>query len=190
MRISPVAGYGRLNAAISGTNRKISGKTLFKANKADSSNSKKSKSKLPWKKILAGAAVFLAAASVYYRKNPVRRQIKKEYNKIFTSTDNAKRVFPRIPERDEVILTAAIDGSKRATELFPTLTTKNPGAIVQTARVGEKLERNKKMLKNGAFGTETHKRTKSEVYEDALEHYKRLQNKFNSLYQEYIEPLK
>ena len=109
---------------------------------------------------------------------------------MFHSTYHDKSCFTPIHESEEVNLTAAIAGTKRATDNVPTLTTKTPGAIVQTARVGEKLERNKKMLKNGAFGTETHKRTKSEVYEDALEHYKRLQNKFNSLYQEYIEPLK
>ena len=137
----------------------VSGKNevAFGAESKASSNEKKPK--LPWEKIITGSILFLAAASIYYsKKNPVKKQIQKESEKIFNSNNIEKRVFPAIPKRDEVIISEAIKGNNRAVKLFPTLKTENPEALVNSSWIKSKLKRNTAMLKEGSMKICTPKR--------------------------------
>ena len=117
------------------------------------------------------------------------KQIQKEYEKIFSSNNIEKRVFPAIPKRDEVIISEAIKGNNRAVKLFPTLKTENPEAIVYTSRIKSKIERNEAMLKEGCFRTCTPKRSEEEVLSDEQKNLKKLKAKFNFLHKKYVLPL-
>lgn len=168
----------------------VSGKNEFAFGAESKASSNEKKPKLPWEKIITGSILFLAAASIYYsKKNPVKKQIQKEYEKIFSSNNIEKRVFPAIPKRDEVIISEAIKGNNRAVKLFPTLKTENPEAVVYTSRIKSKIERNEAMLKEGCFRTCTPKRSEEEVLSDQQKNLKKLKAKFNFLHKKYVLPL-
>jgi len=150
----------------------------------------KKKYHIPWKKI--GIGVLLATAFIEFnlRRDPRRKRQIQEYAKIFSNTTGTEiRNFSMIPYREEVIVTQAANGSKKANEMLSKLHCDGKG-IKKYIQINRRIENARKLYIEGRFEEySTDTCSNRQIQKEFFKGLNRLKKQSDALYKKCIEPL-
>ncbi len=167
---------------------KKEGENATSSKKEDSEEKKKYH--IPWKKI--GIGVLLATAFIEFnlRRDPRRKRQIEDYAKIFSNTTGTEiRNFSMIPYREEVIITQAANGSKKANEMFPLLHCDAKG-IKKYIQINRRIENARKLYIEGRFEEySTDTCSNRQIQKEFFKGLKKLKKQSDALYKKCIEPL-